>query len=457
MCEVGEPRDVLNVVSRLRPRAETRGTDIHGIAVVVFILLTGHIAGNGNRGIQYGMFQTAVAGRGTGVVVDGVGAGTAHIGAGITHVQVQRRGLRGLEITLEAEVVAGVVRTHHDGFLAQVGIADGPVVILSASGNREIRIPGISRAAEDGIHPVVGGQTEVHIHIVERAEVGIVHVGQVVAEGTEFILEFDEVLGIHHVDGTLMGHLLLSEVGVQFHRNLLSLLSALGRNDHDTVRTAATVDSGREGILQDVDGLDFRRGDVVDGFHRKTVHDVERAVVLGNGTATADTDLDIRIRIAFRRNDRDTGHTAGEGLRDGIYRLFGQLFTANGGNGAEQVAPLDHGITDHDDFIEEGGVFFQDDIDGRAAGDGNRLVAQADERKDQIHGIGRDVQGVMSVQVGHRTEGRALNEDTHADQRLALLVGHRTRNVRCLGRQGQADSQARQCENEFLYCFFHKN
>ena len=229
----------------------------NGIAVVVFILLTGHIAGYRDRRIQYGMFQTAVAGRGTGVVVDGVGAGTAHIGAGITHVQVQRRGLRGLEITLEAEVVAGVVRTHHDGFLAQVGITDGPVVILSASGDREIRIPGISRAAEDGIHPVVGGQTEEHIHIVERAEVGIVHVGQVVAEGTEFILEFDEVLGIHHVDGALMGHLLLSEVGVQFHRNLLSLLSALGRNDHDTVRTAATVDSGREGILQDVDGLNF--------------------------------------------------------------------------------------------------------------------------------------------------------------------------------------------------------
>ena len=369
--------------------------------------------------------------------------------------EVDRRGLGGLEVGLEIEVVARVVGAGHDGLVAHVRVTEGPVVVLTAAGDGEVGGEGAARAAEDGIDPVVGGDVLVQVDVAETAEIRLVVVVDVAAEGSELILELDEILGVHHLDGIPVRHGLEAVVGVELDGDLLAFFRALGGHDDDAVRTAGTVDRRGEGILQDVDRLDLGGRDVVDGFHREAVHDVERGAVLGDGTAAADADLDVGVRVAFRRDDGDTGHLAGKGLADRVHGLFGELVGIHRGDGAEEVAALDGRITDDDDLVEEGAVLLQDDVDLGTALDRDGLVRQSDEGEYQVHGVVRNGQLVVTVDAGDRTHGRAFHEDAGSDERFTLLVRDDTFDGR-LGGEGPRRSEAEQREHEFLCWIFHK-
>ena len=220
------------------------------------------------------------------------------------------------------------------------------------------------------------GEAAVQVDIVEGAEVGGVVGGDIVADGGELILELHEVLGVHGLDGLLVGHGLETVVGIELHGNLLAFLRALGGHNHNTVRTTGTVDGGGESVLEDVNALDLGGRNVVDGFHGEAVHDVERAAVLGDGTAAADADLDVGIRVAFGGHYGHTGHLTGKGLGHGGNRLFGQFVRTYAGHGAQEVTALDRRITYHHDFVEEGLVGFQDYVDLRLTGNGHGLVAR---------------------------------------------------------------------------------
>ena len=343
------------------------GTDTAGIVighrkerrrVIAIILLFVHAfqgGGERNRCIGDRMLQTTVSGGGSGIV-DAVGAGTADIHAGITDVGVDAGGFGGLEIRLEIQVVAGIGGTGHDGLVAHVGIAEGPVHIVTAARDGEVGGEGITHVAEDRIDPIVTFQAFVQVDIGKVAEVRLVIGAEVVADDTEFVLELHEVLRIHRDDGAGVGHFLETVVRVELHGDPLSLFGTLGGHDDDTVRTAASVDGRGEGVLQDVDGLDLGGRDVVDGLHREAVHDVERAAVLGNGAAATDADLDISVRIAFRRDDGDARHLSGKSLGNSGHRLFGELVGTDGSDGAEEVTALDRLVTHDDHFVEEGRV-----------------------------------------------------------------------------------------------------
>ena len=341
------------------------------------------------------------------------------------------------------EVVTGIGGAHHDRVIAQMRIAQGPAGVVGTAGYRKVGAEGRTRLSENGIHPIVYRSALVQVDIVERAEIRQIIGIDLSADGSQFVLELDEVLGIHRLEGVLVRHRLQSIVGIELHGNLLALVGALGRHDDDTVRTAATVDGRGEGILEDVDGLDLRRRDVIDRLDRETVHDVERAVVLGNGTTATDTDLDVGVRIAFRRNDRDARHLAGQSLAYRGYRLLGQLVTADGGNGAEQVTALNRRVTDHNDLVEEGRILLQGHIDLGSPFDGDRLVAQADEREDQVDSIGRNRNLVITVQAGDHADGGSFHEDAGAHQRFPALVRHDATDGR-LGGQAPGCSHADQ-------------
>ena len=312
------------------------GTDALGVVVghgkegrcvvAVVLLLVGALDGrcDGDGGVGDGVLETAVAGGAAGVV-DAVGACSADVGPGVADVGVDGSGLRGLEVALEVEVVTGVGGTLHDGVVAHVGVAEGPVEVLSAAGDGSVGAVGGSHVAEHHSHPIVALEAAVEVDVAETAEVRHVVGADVVADGGELILELHEVLGIHRDDGVLVGHHLASVVAVELHADLLALLRALGGHDDDAVRTAATVDGRGECVLEDVDARDLGRGDVVDGFHGEAVDDVERAVVLGDGAAAAHADLDVGVRVAFSSDDRHAGHLAGKCLADGCHRLLGEL------------------------------------------------------------------------------------------------------------------------------------
>ena len=117
------------------------GTDTTGVVVghrpkrrsiVAIVLLFVHPyrrSDNRDRSIGNRMFETTVTGSGT-RIVDAVGTAAANIHAGITDIGVDGRSGRSLEVSLEIQVVTGVVGTHHDSLVAHVGVADGPVHII---------------------------------------------------------------------------------------------------------------------------------------------------------------------------------------------------------------------------------------------------------------------------------------------------------------------------------------
>ena len=396
------------------------------------------------------MFETAVAGSGTGIV-DAVGAGTAHANAGIADVGIDGGRFGGLEVALEVEVVTGVGASAHDGVVVHMGVTEGPVHAVGASRDGEVGAEGGTGTAEDGVDPVVRRHVAVEAEVGEGAEVRVVVAGEVASDGTELILELHEVLGVHRLDGAAVGHGLETVVGVELDGELGALLGALGRHDDDAVGASGTVDGGRESVLQHVDGGDFGGGDVIDGLYRETVDDVERGAVLSDGTAAAHANLDIRVRVAFRRDDGDTGHLTGESLGHGGHGLLGELVSAHGGNGAEEVAALDRRITDHDDFVEERLVRGQDHVDLSAALDGDHLIGEADEREHQIDCVVRDGDRIIAVKTGGNADGSAFHEDAGPDQGLAALVGHNTGNG-ILAVEAHRRHHAEQCKKEFL-CF----
>ncbi len=203
------------------------------------------------------MLETAVSGGGAGVI-DAVCAGAAYIDARVADVGVDGGVGRRLEVALEVEVVAVVVRPYHDGLVTGMGVADGPVVVVAAAGHGEVGGGSLPGLAEHCADPVVSGQAGIELEVVERSEVRDVVVAEVVADGGELVLELYEIVRVHGHDGFLVGHPLETVVAVELDGYLLALVGALGGHDDDAVGASATVDGRGECILEDVDGLDLR-------------------------------------------------------------------------------------------------------------------------------------------------------------------------------------------------------
>ena len=95
--------------------------------------------------------------------------------------------------------------------------------------------------------------------------------------------------GIHH-----LGYIVECREGygtciVQGH---LTFLTLLGSNEHNTVGTTGTIDSGSRSILQYLDALDILRVDILDTtvLDNHTVYYIERSTAGTDGTLTTDGD-----------------------------------------------------------------------------------------------------------------------------------------------------------------------
>ena len=146
-------------------------TDVVTVGLCLIILETEGI--HRNRGILHGVFQTAVTRIGT-LVVEAVGACSVDLHAGVADAGIDRGGLAGLELGLEVEVVADIVTAHHDGFVAYMGIAQGPVDTLAAARNGKVGGESAAGAAKDSVNPVVASHSGVLVDIAESTEIGIV-------------------------------------------------------------------------------------------------------------------------------------------------------------------------------------------------------------------------------------------------------------------------------------------
>ena len=90
-------------------------------------------------------------------------------------------------------------------------------------------------------------------------------------------------------------------------------------------------------------------------------------------------------------------------------------------DGTGEVALLDGTVTDYDKVVERGGLVLEGHVDDCLARSVNRLRLHTDVRELQLVAAG-SLDGVVSVEVGHRDVLRPLFLHRGADDGLAVGV-----------------------------------
>ena len=213
--------------------------------------------------------------------------------------------------------------------------------------------------------------------------------------------------------------LLEARVRVESNSRLLLADLALARgHEDDTVRRTGTVDGRRRRILQDVDGFDVGRVQILQMASGNTVDDHERARGTG-GADTADRDVVTGARAATGLNDVHTRNGAVQGTQRIRGALLLDILTRDVDRGAREQTLLLGTITDDDRFIKELGVFLEHDIDDRASIQLLFLRSETDAGERE-GGVRRDGNRVVTIPVREGAHSVVTAEhDSDTDDRFA--------------------------------------
>ena len=144
----------------------------------------------------------------------------------------------------------------------------------------------------------------------------------------------------------------------------LTLLTALGCHKNNTVSTTATIDSGRRGILQNVDALDIAGVQRLNatGLKRHTVNNVERAPASRDRTLATDSDATQSTRT-LAGGDVHTGCLTLQCFESIVHGLGVQFLLTHTSKGTGHVALTLYAITYYHNLVEHLLVLFESDID----------------------------------------------------------------------------------------------
>ena len=320
----------------------------------------------------------------------GVGLDSLGSDAGISDVRgeghlVQEIAVRGLIRNI------GIVRA--DGQTVIVGL-----VVVTADDTFLVEI-----TYRNEIEGLVGTAADAELVLLDR---GVIVEGLILPVGTlagrgnlgEAVARDDTVVDIHlihdgHVllgiEDFLLAPRVLPAVAAVIRNGRLALGAALGGYEHDAVRSTGAVNGGGSCILQDFNGLDIRRIEVVDAtVDRHAVHDVERVGIV-DGADTTDLDLGAGARLTGSLGNLHAGDLALECIVDcGSFDRV-ELVSIHLGDGCRHDALLLHTVTHHDDIVEQEGVLAKNEIDDAAAVHGFTLGLITDGG-DHEDSIGRD-------------------------------------------------------------------
>ena len=240
----------------------------------------------------------------------------------------------------------------------------------------------------------------------------------------------------HHAT---LGEVLAGEFAGVAHGSL-AVAALLGGHEDDTVTSLGAVDSCGGGVLQDLDGFDHRRVEILDAADLQTVDDVEGSDVAAVGGVTADADVSSGTRGAVG-DDVDTGSLALEGVGCIGGRLVLEVVGAHRSHGTGEVGLLLHTVTDHDRLLKEFGVLFEDEIDLGPASDGNGLRRITDAGHSDAR-LRRYIQGVRSVDVRNGSKSvDSNNHDGGSDDGFSVFVDYRSSQGPVLGQQSEAQEK----------------
>ena len=230
---------------------------------------------------------------------------------------------------------------------------------------------------------------------------------------------------------------------------VLDPLARFGRHHDDAVGAARTVDRRGRGVLQHLDRLDDRRIDarqVAGVAHGHSVDDDQRRIRPVDRTDAAHTHRHAALRAVVRIVDhRKTRHAALQQLVDRAGRNLRDIRGPDRRDAAREVALAHRAVADHHHFVDQLGILFEPDVDGRAPRHRNLLRLVAEERDDErLVGRSRDPEGTGGI--GGRTPQRALHYDRRTcDGSSVGTARHDSPDRRALRRQiGRAPQQGYQ-------------
>ena len=252
--------------------------------------------------------------------------------------------------------------------------------------------------------------------------------------------------GVHRVEVSILGRGHDSRRTLVGDDGLGTFLTALGRDNDNTVRGPGSVDGGRGGVLQDVDRLDIVRVqtrdgvtdevDVVEGVDLggveldrvlvgDTVDNPQRLTASHERAGTTDTDLGGRTRGHGRGRDLQTGDLTFQHLVDAQGTDALEFAAVDRGHGGSQQTAVDGGVTGDDRFGQAVLVQAHLHVEGLLAVESPFFRRHTDhgELKDFTSG-GFDP--VLTVKVGGDTSLGALDNDGNTGKRLTVGIRHHT-------------------------------
>lgn len=302
----------------------------------------------------------------------------------------------------------------------------------------------------------MGRRPFVDVEVVRVAEVGpeeLRRSAPVPSGSGPVILVAHEVVGVHQVE--LPGEPAYGDLRVDPHLHLAGA-GGLGGYDDDAVAASRAVDGGQGRILQDVDGRDVGRRDIVDVVRLEAVNDIKRLVALGYRGAAAHADVDVRAGGSVNRGHLHAGHLALEGHGcggDGHGRQFGP---GDGTHGAGEVAAgHDASITYYYSVFEELGVFFKHEVYGfLARAEGYLLRGVTDTRRYESGFCGSGKRPV-AIDIRHRAVGGALYGDRGSDDGFSLGILDCSRDFLLCERRSSRQKERKKCERSCSKVFFN--
>ena len=354
------------------------------------------------------------------------------IGDGVGGVHAHLKPLLDLRVDVGTDAEAIEVRANDRSFLIHVGAGDVVLdPLVTALGTQLMLV--LERGAEHFVLPV---GTD-----AEQRRIGIVCIGVRFAEFHEVVVELRPLAQVEHVDpDILLAHGHHSVIGDL----RLAGLAVLGGDQDDAIGALGAVDGRRGCILEDFHADDIGRVEGGEGRNRgdlavaqaaetvvpagtaaslddDTVDDVQRLGTRIDRGLTADADGGRGSRSTGGLHGGDTGSAALEGLVEVGDDGSLQVLLLHGDGGAGEVALLHGTVTHDDDFVEEFGILFQQDVDSGLVTHDHLLRCIADGREYE-RSSGPNRNRVVSIQVCDGTVPGAFFHDTDSHDAVTGIV-----------------------------------
>ena len=419
-----------------------RGVDL-GAQVIQGVLGIGHLD---HRREVLGRSPPFLTADGRGVLV----GDTVGIGAIVSHLEPGEQ----IAVNLYSAGETPLARSVHDTLRVVVreGGEVGMALVATGNGKTVVLVYG---PAGNLLYPVGS--------FAEAERVGIDGAAQrsrgtnrgmtgVLAEIGVVVAVLGELGCVHYIEASRQFR--YTQVGLEGDARMVASHTRLGGDDNNAVRAPGTVYCGGGGVLQDRDGSDIVRVDivqVVDGIG-DSVHDDERLVGSSDGTCSADTDGGGGAGSSVGGHEVRTGDTALKGVVHRKHRSILDIGHLDGSYRTGEVGFLGRTVTDDNQILYHIGLFAQGKVDGLAAVHlfRNTLISKTLHRKGRV---GRGFDGISAVQVGGNTVPGAFHQYRRTGERLSGSVAHNTGDGDGLRPCGSADYQRKHCQN----CLFNNS